>query len=112
MFWATVKWGKDLRLELHSRCPAQTDGIQSPWGRPRTMTWPERWNEEAIDQSQKGGFCRCRCGPGGQGLAGSDGEADVIHNRARTLPSGPVCHILELNGRVVFSAAAFCIHFD
>ncbi len=103
---------KTCVLNYIADAPAQTDGIPIGRGAATDDDLAGGGNEEAIDQSQKGGFAAAAAAQEDKGLAGSDGEADVIHNRARDTTVRTVCHILELNGRVGVFRGRFRIHFD
>src|SRR6267143_1301891 len=65
----------------------------------------------AIDKFQKRGFAAAAAAQEDEGLAGSDGEADVVNNRVRDPTVKTVCHILELNSTVGVPWRRFRIHF-
>ena len=99
-------------LNYIADAPAQTDGIPIRRGAATDDDLAGGGNEEAIDQFQKRGFAAAATAQEDKGLAGSDGEADVINNRARNTTAKTVSHILELNGRADAFCGRFRIHFD
>jgi hypothetical protein len=70
------------------------------------------WHEEAIDQFQHRRFAAAAAAQEDKSLPGSDGEANVINNRARGTTVKAVRHILELNGGASIFCGRFRIHFD
>ena len=91
---------------------AQTDGIPIGGGATTDDDLAGGGNEKAIDEFQERGFAAAAAAEKDEGLAGSDGEADVINNPAADNTVETVCNILELNGRVGVFCRGFRIHFD
>src|SRR5216684_1933628 len=103
---------KTCVLNYIADAPAQTDGVPIGGGAATDDDLAGGGNEKAIDKFQKCGFAAAAAAQEDEGLAGSDGEADVVNNRVRDPTVETVCHILELNGTVGVPWRRFRIHFD
>ena len=103
---------KTCVLNYIADAPAQTDGVPIGGGAAADDDLAGGGNEKAIDKFQKRGFAAAAAAQEDEGLAGSDGEADVVNNRVRDPTVKTVCHILELNSTVGVPWRRFRIHFD
>jgi hypothetical protein len=91
---------------------AQTNGVPFAGSAATDYDLAGSGHEEAIDQFQQRSLAAAAAAQEDKGLAGSDGEADVINNRALGTTVKTVCYILELNGRAGVFCGRFRIHFD
>lgn len=91
---------------------SQTDGIPIGGGSASNNDLAGGGHEEAIDQFQERGFAAAAAAQEHEGLAGNDGEADVVNNLTMGTTVETVRNTFKLNNWVRVFSGSFRIHFD